>query len=468
MAKNQVTLTLAGDSKSLERAFDRAGTDAKGMADDFELAGKRSRRAADGIDNMGERAGNTEGKFSGLADVMDGLNTTFGLGLERQIEYARAGGDVMGGLEQLKGVASGAVKGIGKVADKFSDAAKAAVVAKVQTVKTAAVQSAAWIKTSAQAMASAIKVRAAWIISMGPIALVIAAVAGAVFLIVKYWDEIKGAAEATWTWVRDKFAALKDFLIEWAPLLAGPMGLVIKYWDEIKGAATAVFTWVTGKFNDLVEFLSHIPGRIGRNLTGPFEGIKEGAVTAKTWVTERFEDVVTFLEKIPGRIGRVLTGPFEGIKEAATTAWTWVTGRFEAIVTAAGTIGSRVAGVVTGAFDSIGNALKTAWNFIAGKLNAIKIPGFTIGVGPFKKTFGAIDPIPHVGTFHTGGVVPGPRGSPSAIMALGGERILSPAASAGTTYSITVNALDPRAAGAAVVEAIAEYERRNGQRFARA
>src|SRR5688572_30612878 len=105
------------------------------MAGQFEDAGKRSRRAAAGIDRAGEKAGDTEGKFSGLADVMDGLNTAFGLGLERQIEYARAGGDVLGGLEQLKGVASGAVTAAGKIADKYRDMSLAAVKAQVATVR---------------------------------------------------------------------------------------------------------------------------------------------------------------------------------------------------------------------------------------------------------------------------------------------------------------------------------------------
>jgi hypothetical protein len=464
VAKNQVTLTLAGDAKSLERAFDRAGDEAKAMAGQFEDAGKRSRRAAAGIDRAGEKAGDTEGKFSGLADVMDGLNTAFGLGLERQIEYARAGGDVLGGLEQLKGVASGAVTAAGKIADKYRDMSLAAVKAQVATVRAHAAKAAAWLKTSAQAMIAAVRIRAAWLISMGPIALVVAAVAGAVFVIVKYWDEIKGAAEATWRWVSDKFSALAAFFVQWAPLLAGPIGLVILKWDELKGAATVAWEWVRDRFNDLVGFLAGIPGRIGQGLTGPFEGIKEGAVTAFTTVSGKFNDLVTFLSEIPSRIGRNLTGAFSGILEAAGTVWSTVSGKFDDIVGAAAGIKGRITAAVAGAFDAIGAALKAAWNWIAGKLNAVKVPSIKI-LG--RTITPSVDPIPHVPTLHAGGVVPGPRGTPREIMALGGERVLPPGRSGAGPVTINVQALDPRAAASAVFQALEEYQRRNGPVYAR-
>jgi hypothetical protein len=462
--KNKVTLTLAGDAKSLERAFDRAGTDAKAMAEEFEDAGKRSRRAAEGIERAGDKAGDTEGKFTGLADVMDGLNTAFGLGLDRQIEYARAGGDVLGGLEQLKGVASGAVDAAGKIADKYRDMSVAAVKAQVATVRAHATQAVAWVKSSAQAMANAVRIRAAWLISMGPIALVVAAVAGAVYLIVKYWDEIRGAAEATWQWVSDKFSDLAEFFTQWAPLLAGPVGLVLKYWDDLKAGATGAWEWITGKFNALVSFMGEIPGRIGRNLTGPFEGIKGGAETAREVVSGKFNDLVTFLSEIPGRIGRNLTGAFSGILEAAGTVWSRVSGVFDDVVSAASGIKGRITSAVSGAFDAIGNALRSAWNWIAGKLNAVQIPSVKI-LG--RTITPAVDPIPHVPTMHTGGVVPGPRGSLQAIMALGGERVLPPAQSAAAPVTINVHALDPRSAASAVFQALEEYQRRNGPVYAR-
>jgi phage-related protein len=389
VAKNQVTLTLAGDAKSLERAFDRAGDASKGMADDFEQAGKRSRRAADGIDKVGEKAGDTEGKASGLADVMDGLNTAFGLGLDRQIEYARAAGDVLGGFEQLKGVASGAVKSIGKVAEKWGDSGKAAVAAKVQTVKTAAVQSAAWIKSSAQAMASAIKVRAAWLISMGPIALVVVAIGAAVFLIIKYWDEVKGAARATWEWVRDRFSDLKDFFVTWAPLLLGPIGLVIKEWDKLVAGATALWEGIKAGWDAIVGVPAAILGFIRTGVTGALDGLATigKVVGLAVWdaIKAAWEGVTGVAGALTGMLRAGVTGALDGLatigKVVAQAVWDAIKGAWEGVTGVASALTDMIRGGVTDALEGIAttagrigtaiwSGIKAVWGGLTGKISA--------------------------------------------------------------------------------------------------
>lgn len=440
-SKNEVKLTFAGDSKSLEKTFSRVGQGAKEMAGDFDKAAADAKRFGDKIDSAGGAVGDTESKFMGTADVLDGLATTMGFNIDRQIELARGFGDIAGGIENLKGTLGGGINKLQDMATSLKAGGKAAVMAKVETVKSLAVQSAAWVKSSAQAMASAIRVRAAWLISMGPIALVVAAVAGAVFLIVKYWDEIKDAANATWNWVKDRFNQLKDFFIQWAPLLAGPMGLVIKYWDELKQAATEAKNWIQGRFNDVVSFLSEIPGRIGRNLTGAFNGIKEGASTAKTWINDRFDEVVTFLTGIPGRIGRGMTGAFNGIREAASGAVSSIKSMFESVVTFFKNLPGRIASAIRAGAGSIASALRSLVP------NIDLSPGFDVPGVPF---------------FHSGGVVPGPRGTEQPIMALAGERVLPLSRSdggGGDTYIIQVAAgVD----GNGVVRALQEHVRRNG------
>lgn len=72
------------------------------------------------------------------------------------------------------------------------------VAAAAGAVASVAKQVAAWVLLGAQSMLQAAKVAAAWLIAMGPIALVIAAVVGAVVLIVKNWDTIKQKTAAAW------------------------------------------------------------------------------------------------------------------------------------------------------------------------------------------------------------------------------------------------------------------------------
>lgn len=95
---NQVTLTFAGDSKSLERTFDRVGAGAKDMAQDFDKAGTDAKRFGDRIDSMNESVDGSEGRFMGAADLLDGLGSAFGLPVDGAVNMARAFGDMAGGI----------------------------------------------------------------------------------------------------------------------------------------------------------------------------------------------------------------------------------------------------------------------------------------------------------------------------------------------------------------------------------
>lgn len=68
---NEVTLTLAGDSTQLERAFDRVGASSRGMADDVD---RSSRDVSSGFDRAGESADGAEGKAQGFSDTLTGTN----------------------------------------------------------------------------------------------------------------------------------------------------------------------------------------------------------------------------------------------------------------------------------------------------------------------------------------------------------------------------------------------------------
>lgn len=507
MAKNQVTLTFAGDSKSLEKAFDRAGQGARDMADDFDKAAADAKTMGSRVDAAGSAVGNQESKFMGTADVLDGLASAFGLNVDRQIELARAAGDIAGGIENLKGSISSGIDAVGKMGDKFSDAAKMAVKAKIETVKTAAAQGVAWVKSSAQAMASAIKVRAAWLISMGPIALVVAAVAGAVFLIVKYWDEIKAAASKVWEWVSGVFGDLKDFFVRWAPLMLGPIGLVIKEWDKLKAGAAAVWEGIKAGWDAIAGVPAAILAFIRDGVTTALEGLgKAGAVVAQAvWsgIKAAWDGVTGVAGAIGGFIRDGVTGALDGLGQAGAVAaqavwngikaaWDGITsisekvagwigdgirGAVESVKTHAGKLGGAVwdgikatwNGLKAGITAAIVDPFKSAWNWVANKLNAFKIPSLKIAGVTITPS---VDPIPHVPTFHSGGTFhAASAGGEGLALLKDGERVLAPGQRAGSTVIFqagAIQALDPQAAASAVVRAIEEYERRNGQRFARA
>lgn len=98
---NTVTLTFAGDSKSLERTFTNVGAGAKDMATDLDKASGKARDFGGSMDAAAGAAGTSEGAFMGTADVLDGLATTMGFNIGPQIELARGFGDIAGGLSNL-------------------------------------------------------------------------------------------------------------------------------------------------------------------------------------------------------------------------------------------------------------------------------------------------------------------------------------------------------------------------------
>ncbi len=91
-AKNQVTLTFAGDSDQLTKAMDKVGASSKQMADTVD---KSSREVGDGFDRAGEAADNVDTKAMGFRDTMTGVQDT-GKGLSQIMK-----GDLFNGFLTL-------------------------------------------------------------------------------------------------------------------------------------------------------------------------------------------------------------------------------------------------------------------------------------------------------------------------------------------------------------------------------
>ncbi|SES20869.1 phage tail tape measure protein [Lentzea albida] len=126
-----------------------------------------------------------------------------------------------------------------------------------------------WVLLGTQSLLQAGRMALAWVIAMGPVGWVIAAVIGLVTLIVVYWDEIVAATKAAWQWVSDAVSAAIDWVVSfvrdnWQLLISivlGPLGiiiaLVVTYWDQIVAAVRAGVNWVL----DAVAWLGSLPGR---------------------------------------------------------------------------------------------------------------------------------------------------------------------------------------------------------------
>ncbi|WP_093175658.1 phage tail protein, partial [Sinosporangium album] len=121
---------------------------------------------------------------------------------------------------------------------------------------TAARVAAGWVLMGVQAMAQAVRMAAAWVIAMGPIGWVIAAVIALVALIVANWDTIKAAISAAWEWIKQKTAevwnAITSFLAGlwngikslFTTYLNAVRTVVMTVWNAIRSATSSVWNGI--------------------------------------------------------------------------------------------------------------------------------------------------------------------------------------------------------------------------------
>ena len=232
MAGNQVELVLAGDSKSLERAFDRAGQSALDAAGDFDKASADAKGFGSAMDRAGEAAGNSESKFMGTADLLDGLGGAFGLPTDKATGLFRAFGDLSGGFEAVQPLFTGILSKLG-----------------LMTGATAAQAAATEGATVAQGGLNA----AFSANPIGAVVLAIGALIAAGVLIVKNWDTIKSAFSTTWGWISDRFSDLVGFVQGLPKAFASAAGAIT---DALTGPFKSAFNGIADLWNHTVGALS--------------------------------------------------------------------------------------------------------------------------------------------------------------------------------------------------------------------
>lgn len=137
----------------------------------------------------------------------------------------------------------------------------------VSLTATAVAYVAQWTLMAAGAMSRAAVMAAAWVVALGPIAWVIAAIVGLAALIIWKWDTIKNATIASWNFITGVISRNKDEIIAVVTTLGRVIlaimtgGLseiviaVVRNWDAIKQ-----------KFRDgvnaIINFVRELPGKI--------------------------------------------------------------------------------------------------------------------------------------------------------------------------------------------------------------
>lgn len=264
----------------------------------------------------------------------------------------------------------------------------AAVKATARVVASIATQIARWVVLGVQALLHAAKVALAWIISLGPLGILIAAVIAAVALIIANWDKVSAFITGAASWI----------------------------WEHVTAIFTAIKDWVMARIDDIVSFFTALPDRIAGFITAIYDKHVEVFNLVKDWVSARIDDIVSFFAGIGERIWGFITAIYDKHVEVFNDIKDWVSDRIDDVVSfftgLPGRVGTAISGIadkIKAPFETAFNGIKSLWNSTVGGFG-FSVPSWIPGVG------GRSFSIP---SMHSGGIFDAPGGEGFAFLESG-------------------------------------------------
>jgi phage-related protein len=245
--KPQVTLTFAGDSSKLTKAFDDVGSSARTMDTDVGNASKKISDSSSGFDRAGDAADGAEGKAQGFADTLEGSKGIMdGVG-----EIAKGNlfeGFVMAG--------SGAANLAGGMASFLIPMGKTAIV---------------------NAMAGAQKALNA-VMRANPIGIVITVLAllvTGIIIAYKKSETFRAIVDGAMKGIKKAFGWVVDKgkeLVGWFKTLPGKIG---GYFKGVTDAGAKVIDWFKALPGKIGGFFKGLGDTIKKPFSSAFQGIKD-------------------------------------------------------------------------------------------------------------------------------------------------------------------------------------------------
>lgn len=235
---------------------------------------------------------------------------------------------------------------------------------------------AGWVLMGAQSLLAAGRIALAWLIAMGPIALVIAAVIGIVYVIVSNWTTIKdftiAVFEAVWGFIKNV----------WDWIIGAIVGAITFIWNAITTYVNLWLTVITTVLGFIWNVISTVFTTVWNFISGVFTGI---------W---------NFISGVWTSIGNTIRGALDVI-------WGVISGTFTNVRDFIGGIFSGVADTVGAIWDGIGGAIKSAINGIIGTINKFVIGGVNVLIDGVNlvNPFGDIPHIPSIPKLAEGALV---------------------------------------------------------------
>lgn len=162
-----------------------------------------------------------------------------------------------------------------------------------------------FVMMAARAVAWAAVMAAQWLIAMGPIGWIIAAVIGLVAVIILNWDRIKNATGAAWNWVWGKIRAVGAGIVS---TVTGFVTRALGAWDRFKSSAiaktTALVSWVRGLPGRISSAIGNLGSLLYNKGVNVVQGLWNGIRSMGGWLRSQ---LISFAKgMIPGPIAEAL------------------------------------------------------------------------------------------------------------------------------------------------------------------
>lgn len=204
-----------------------------------------------------------------------------------------------------------------------------------------------------------------------PIGLVIVAIGAlvaAIVLIVKNWDTVTAAFQATWDWLKSNW----DLLLA---ILTGPIGAAVlvihRNWDTITDMFATFGGFVADIFGRIASIASSVWNAIRNTVTSATNAISSAISSAGSVISSVFSSVASIASSVAATIRNVFAAAFGFVQSVVAGAVGVITSIISSITGAASSAASTVRSILGSAFDAVRSAGTAAFNAILGPIHAV-------------------------------------------------------------------------------------------------
>lgn len=268
---------------------------------------------------------------------------------------------------------------------------------------------AGWALMGAQALLNGARIALGWVIAMGPIGLLIAAIAAIVAAIIWVATQttfFQDLWAAVWGFIQSAIAAAGAFIRSTLTNISNWWSSV---WGTIKAVALAIWaaikSVVTSHINAVRSVVFSVLGAVSSWWKSTWAGIRAAAAAIWSGIVSLISGAINGVRStifgVLNAIRSFWSGVWSGLSSVARSAWNGITGFFSGAVGRVSGIFARIGNAIMSPFRNAFNSIAGFWNRTVGQIS-FTVPDWVPGMG------GRGFSVPSIPMLATGGVVTKP------------------------------------------------------------